>query len=157
MSDSVDHRDGQSQEADSIDEVCLITISYKGDFDLAGELCTSIDRFAAPGIEHVLVVPRSDISRFARLEAPNRRVVAVEDVLQNGYYRLPTPSRIDVGRLYRRRIREVWRGPSGLIRGWIVQQIVKLSAPAITERQVIVFADSDIVLVRPLSAGMFVD
>jgi hypothetical protein len=38
------------------------------------------------------------------------------------------------------------------VRGWIVQQIVKLSAPSYVKREVVVFADSDIVLVAPLTA-----
>jgi hypothetical protein len=137
-------------------DVCLITISYRGDFELARELCASIDRFADSDIEHVLVVPRSDLSLFSPLATGGRRLIAKEDVLSNDYTRLPLPHQIGLGP-YRRLIREIWWGPTGLVRGWIVQQIVKISAPAITNRQVIIFADSDIVLVRPLSGGLFTD
>jgi hypothetical protein len=135
-------------------EVSLITISYRGDFELARDLCASIDRFADSEIEHVLVVPRTDLSLFSPLAAGRRRLVAVEAVLPRGYVRLPLPHHIAFGP-YKRLIREIWWGPTGLVRGWIVQQILKLSAPAITRAEVIVFADSDIVLVRPLSASLF--
>jgi hypothetical protein len=134
--------------------VCLITISYRGDFELARDLCASIDQFADPEIEHVLVVPRSDLSLFSPLATGGRRLIAVEAVLPKGYTRLPLPHHISLGP-YRRLIREIWWGPTGPVRGWIVQQILKLSAPAITRRDVIAFADSDIILLRPVSASLF--
>jgi hypothetical protein len=147
-------------EADTSDVrrgFCLITISYRGDFELARDLCASIDHFADPDIEHVVLVPRSDLSLFSPLATGRRRLIAKEDVLPNGYTRLPLPHQIALGSLYKRLIREIWWGPTGVVRGWIVQQIVKMSTPAITNRDVIVFADSDIVLVRPVSASLFTD
>ena len=146
----------QARTSDLRRDVCFITISYRGDFELARDLCASIDRFADPEIEHVLVVPRSDLSLFSPLVNGSRRLIAVESVLPGGYTKLPLPRRIALGP-YRRSIREIWWGPSGLVRGWIVQQILKLSAPAITRRDVIVFADSDIVLVRPVPASLFMN
>jgi hypothetical protein len=146
---------GHAPTPDVRRQVSVITISYRGDFELARELCTSIDRFADPEIEHVLVVPRSDLALFAPLATGSRRLISKEDVLPAGYKRLPLPHQIALGSLYRRLVREIWWGPTGLVRGWIVQQIVKMSAPSITKRDVIVFADSDIVLVRPVSAGLF--
>jgi hypothetical protein len=137
--------------------VCLITISYRGDFELARDLCASIDQFADPEIEHVLVVPRSDLSLFSPLAHAGRRLIAKEDVLPEGYTKLPLPHQIALGSLYRRLVREIWWGPTGVVRGWIVQQVVKMTTPAITNRDVIVFADSDIVLVRPVSASLFTD
>jgi Family of unknown function (DUF6492) len=137
-------------------QVSLITVSYRGDLELARDLCASIDRFADPEIEHVLVVPRSDTSLFLPLITGNRRLIAVESVLPNGYVKLPLPRHIAIGS-YRRLIREIWWAPTGPVRGWIVQQILKLSAPTITRRDVVVFADSDIVLVRPVSASLFSD
>jgi hypothetical protein len=144
----------QTRTPDVRREVCLITISYRGDFELARDLCASIDRFADPDIEHVLVVPRSDLSLFLPLVTGTRRLVTVESVLPKGYVRLPLPHHIALGS-YTRLIREIWWGPTGPVRGWIVQQILKLSAPAITQRDVVVFADSDIVLVCPVSASLF--
>jgi hypothetical protein len=145
----------QADTSEADGSVCVITISYRGDFELARDLCASIDRFADPDIEHILVVPRSDLPLFTPLAYGSRRVVVVEDVLPKGYKKLPVPRQITLGRYYRRLIREVWWCPNGFVRGWIVQQILKLSAPAITRRNVIVFADSDIVLVRPVSASLF--
>ena len=150
----IDSGGKQAHTLDAHSEVCLITISYRGDFELARDLCDSIDHFADPDIEHILVVPRSDLSLFSPLVTGSRRLIAVESVLPKGYVKLPLPRHIALGP-YRRLIREIWWGPTGLVRGWIVQQILKLSAPEITRRDVVVFADSDIVLVRPLSASLF--
>jgi hypothetical protein len=129
----------------------LVTISYRGDLELARDLCASVDAFLDPAIEHVLVVPRSDKRLFAPLASPRRRIVLVEDVLPRDYHKLPLPRRINLG-LFQRRLREMWWTPRGLTRGWIIQQILKLSAPEYVRSPTIVFADSDIVLVAPLTA-----
>lgn len=132
------------------DDVAVVTVSYRGDLELAGDLCRSIDTFLAQGAEHILIVPRSDMALFEAFARPGRRVLAVESVLPRGYVQLPAPRTLRIGS-YERRIREIWVGPGGVVRGWIVQQILKLSAPAFTDREILVFADSDIVLVAPLT------
>lgn len=129
----------------------LITVSYRGDLELARDLCASVDTFLDDRVEHVLVVPRSDEQLFAPLRSVRRRIVLVEDVLPRDYRKLPLPQRIRVGP-FRRRLREMWWTPRGVVRGWIIQQVLKLSAPAYTDSPVLVFADSDVVLIAPLSA-----
>jgi hypothetical protein len=52
---------------------------------------------------------------------------------------------------FSRRFREMWLTPVGLMRGWIMQQIVKLSSDTVTTADIIVFADSDLVFVAPLT------
>jgi hypothetical protein len=133
-------------------DVAVVTVSYRGDFELARDLCRSVDRLLEHGAEHILIVPRADLELFAALAGERRRIVTVERVLPRGYVQLPAPRTIRIGP-FQRRIREIWAGPGGLVRGWIVQQIVKLSAPSFTDREVVVFADSDIVLVAPLTVA----
>ncbi|UUZ60410.1 DUF6492 family protein [Nocardioides sp. B-3] len=130
--------------------MAVVTVSYRGDLELARDLCLSMDRFLAEGAEHIPVVPRGDLALFEPLAGGRRRIVTVESVLPRGYMQLPAPRRIRIGP-FDRRIREIWTGPGGVVRGWIIQQILKLSAPSFTDRELIVFADSDIVLVAPLS------
>ena len=134
------------------EQVSLVTVSYRGDLELAAELCRSVDRFLDKRAEHVLVVPRSDASIFSQFKNDQRRIVVMEDVLPAGYRKLPSPRQIRIGSLYRKRLREMWLTPTGIVRGWIIQQIVKLSAPSYTRNDIIVFADSDIVLTAPLTA-----
>jgi hypothetical protein len=131
-------------------DAAVVTVSYRGDLELARDLCLSVDRFLAPEAEHILVVPRADLALFAPLGGGRRRIVTVESVLPRGYVQLPAPRSVRIGP-FRRRIREIWAGPGGVTRGWIIQQIVKLSAPSFTDREIVVFADSDIVLVAPLT------
>jgi hypothetical protein len=131
----------------------LVTVSYRGDLELAKELCSSVDAYLASDAEHVLVVPRRDLALFRPLATPQRRVIAVEEVLPRDYHRLPVPYEIGAGP-FRRRIRELWFTPAGVVRGWIIQQIIKLSAPSYTRAETIVFADSDIVLVAPFPSRM---
>jgi len=132
-------------------DMSLITVSYRGDFALARELCASVDRFVAPDIEHVLVVPKSDASLFAPLARMHRRLVLVEEVLPRDFIRAFPSFTVKLGPLFERRLREMWLTPRGPVRGWIIQQIVKLSSDRATTRDVILFADSDLEFVRPLT------
>jgi hypothetical protein len=129
-------------------DVALLTVSYRGDLELARDLCASVDAHVDPAIEHVLLVPERDASLFANLATGRRRLVAIESILPSGFSRLPTPYRIELKPFFSKRIREIWATPKGLVRGWIIQQIVKLSAHRATNAPAIVFADSDIVFVR---------
>ncbi|WP_051191952.1 DUF6492 family protein [Microbacterium luticocti] len=131
-------------------QASMVTISYRGDLALATALCRSADRYLDDRIEHVLVLPRVDVPRFTPLVTDRRRIVALEDVLPPGYRRMPLPQRIHVGP-WQRRIREMWWTPAGPARGWIVQQIAKLAVPGYVRAETIVFADSDIELVAPLT------
>jgi hypothetical protein len=136
-------------------DVSLLTVSYRGDLELARDLCASVDRFWMEGAEHILVVPEADRPLFEDLAGPHRRVVTVESVLPKGYVQLPAPRRVRLGPLDWR-IREIWAYPGGVVRGWIVQQVIKLASPSFTDREVIVLADSDIVLVAPVTIDRLV-
>lgn len=118
----------------------LITCSYAPDRDRCGVLCASVDRFVEPGMEHVLVVPRRDVELFAPLVNDRRRIVVAEDLLPRWLVRAP-------------RSRRWWLTPfTPPVRGWIVQQVIKLSLPAAVETPVLIFADSDVVFVKPFGS-----
>jgi len=134
----------------------LVTVSYRGDLRLAKELCASIDRFVDETIEHVLIVPASDFALFSGLATERRRIVTVETVLPASFRRVMRSFRLQVGPLSKR-FREMWLTPSGLIRGWIIQQIVKLSSDAATNADIIVFADSDLFFIAPLTMDHLVN
>jgi hypothetical protein len=116
----------------------LITPTYRPDHARAVSLCQSADKFLDPAFEHVLIVPKRDMELFAPLASARRRIVTVESILPWWIFRSP------VGKKW-------WISLRTLpIRGWILQQIVKLSAPLVTQADVLVFADSDVTFVRPL-------
>lgn len=132
-------------------QASLITPSFRGDLELAQALCDSIDRHVDPAIDHILVVPRRDVPLFANLSNHRRRVQPEEDLLPRSFVRLPLPKKIQLGPWFHKRLRTLWLTPYGLVRGWMLQQILKLSATEISPRDIYVFADSDTVFVRPFS------
>lgn len=131
-------------------DVSLITVSYRGDYALAGELCASVEAYVPADIEHVLVVPRADVALFLPLKTARRRIVLVEDLLPPSWRQLPIPSRIQTP-FGTWRPRSFWVTPQGFMRGWVLQQIIKLSCDIATPRSTLVFADSDVMFVRPFT------
>lgn len=122
----------------------IVTPSYAGDAERARHLCASVDEFVSADIEHVLVVPQLDIAHFKDLESNRRRIVLTEDVLPNWFVRAPF--------IHHWYSREIWLTPFSLpVRGWILQQILKLSVPDFIDCEAIVFADSDVMFVRPFA------
>jgi hypothetical protein len=117
----------------------MITCSHAPDLVRCQRLCASVDEFVEPEIRHTLVVPRRDLALFRPLQNQRRRVMAVQDVVPGNHRQLPFVNRL-------------WVASQGLpIRGWIMQQITKLSANFITDAELLVFADSDLQFVRPFN------
>jgi hypothetical protein len=114
----------------------IITPSFAPDFERCQLLAESVLRHAAPHVEHCIVVDRNDERLFSRLRSPRTRIVCKEDVLPRWLRRLPVQSKW-------------WLNLKGLpVRGWIIQQITKLSAPEISDADTFLFLDSDAFLVR---------
>jgi hypothetical protein len=121
----------------------VVTPSYRGDFERCEVLCASFDAFAGPEFHHQVIVPRRDLSLFRGLRSARREVFCVEEVL---------PARV----LHLGGRKEWWLlGFRHLRRGWLVQQLVKVAAARDGGVDAVVFADSDIVFVRPLTASHF--
>ena len=116
----------------------IITCSYGPDLERARHLCASVDKYVDPSIRHTLIVPAKDRDQFRPLENRRRDVQVVQDVVPGNFRALPPG-------------RQAWVHKWGLpIRGWIMQQITKLSANRATDAELIMFADSDLRFVRPL-------
>lgn len=130
----------------------VITPSYHNDYELLVDLCASLDQFLRVDFKHIVIVPRVDLPLFAALAGPRRSVLAEEDLLRPyGFYKIPFFKRIRIPGLIDKKIREQWyRRGAGRINGWVIQQLLKLSAPALTDSELILFADSDNLLFRPL-------
>ena len=122
--------------------LALITCSYGPDFDRCKRLCGTIDRWIDPGHEHVLIVPKSDLPLFSPLSSKRRRIVSVEDTVPGKFIQLPFTKKWWIGYL-------AW--PT---RGWVMQQITKLSAGFVTTAENLIFVDSDIQFIRPLNPEM---
>ena len=71
-------------------------------------------------------------------------MTAIEDVIPPGYHKMPLS-------------KKWWysRAAGFPAKGWLVQQLVKLSAARVLEEPVLVFMDSDVRFVRPVNPAMF--
>lgn len=120
-------------------DIALFTCSYGPDFERCRRLCVSVDQHVADKYEHVVVVPRRDLDRFASLASSRRRVLSTESILPSKYIQLPFTNKW-------------WIDSRGWpIRGWIMQQLTKMSACFATEATLIMHVDSDIQFIRDLN------
>lgn len=93
-------------------------------------------------IEHCIIVPRRDYRLFSDLQNVRRRVVTTEEVVPGGFRHLPLA-------------RKMWLSPDAWpVRGWIMQQITKLSASFAVDTELLLFADSDLEFIRVLNGAL---
>lgn len=122
----------------------VVTPTYAPDLELFSDLHESVLRCFPDDVRHVVVVNESDIPSFRRFEGPRCLVVGVRDVLPRSVFPLP--------------FTKLWmnvRRPVPPLRGWILQQLVKLAIGQQLPERVIVLADSDLVFIRPATASTF--
>jgi hypothetical protein len=115
----------------------IITPSYALDFERCRLLAESVCGRVGPDVAHYIIVERRDERLFQALRGPRTHVVAKQSILPWWVHQVPFSSRW-------------WLSLKGLpLRGWIVQQIVKLSVDAVTRAEVCIFMDSDTLLLKP--------
>ncbi|MGF1536444.1 MAG: DUF6492 family protein [Elainellaceae cyanobacterium] len=120
----------------------FITPSYAPDFERCKLLCWSIKQFVFPKIKHYIIVDRQDFSLFQTLADANTTILIKEDILPNWIKRVPFSNK-----------KNIWLNLKGfqsgswLIRGWLIQQIIKLAAAQYIEQDVLVFLDSDVAFI----------
>lgn len=126
----------------------IVTPSHGGDLPRFRRLADSITRWADPAMPHMVVVPGRDMPLFRPLAGPRTTLLADEDLLPTRFHRLPRwlnplPSRRDLF---------VTPGIWIPVRGWVIQQLVKFAAALAAPSEEVVFIDSDVILIRPLTA-----
>lgn len=129
--------------------VAFVTPSYRLDRDRCALLSRSLEA-CAPSFEHWIIVDRGDLQLFRSLRNHRTHVVAKEEVLPVWIRRLDT---LKIG------LRSnVWLQARGLpIRGWLLQQFIKLAVAEKLTADVLVHVDSDVVFLRPFSESSVVD
>jgi hypothetical protein len=127
-----------------VSQMVVVTPTYAPDLDLFSDLHESVLRWFPTDVRHLAVVNDSDVTLFRRFEGPRCRVISVGDVLPRSVRALP------VGKLWVN-----LRRPVPPLRGWIIQQLVKLAVAEQTPERVIVLADSDLVFIRPITLDTF--
>jgi hypothetical protein len=129
--------------------VAFVTVSYGPDRDRCALLSRSLEEFAPSG-EHLVVVDRADLPLFRALRNKRTTLVATEEVLPLWLRRL------DLRRVGVRS--NLWIQARGRpVRGWLVQQLVKLALAEELTADVLIHADSDVVLMRPFRISSVTD
>jgi Family of unknown function (DUF6492) len=113
----------------------VVTPTFVPDLARCELLAESMDR-KVPDVPHYLVVDRRDRAAFSHLQRGRRRIIESEEILGKWIKRLP-------GR------KGYWlslKAPP--VRGWILQQILKIGAIDVIDERTIVFCDSDTAFFR---------
>lgn len=125
-------------------DLAVITPTYRPDAEMFADLHRSVLQFTSDDTVHHVVVPARDRGLFARHEGPRCRVWTSSELLPPRYVGVP-----------RANLHVNLRRPWPPVRGWVMQQAVKLAAAGQVDADVVLLADSDVVLVRPVRTDRF--
>ncbi|MEM9120860.1 MAG: DUF6492 family protein [Cyanobacteria bacterium P01_F01_bin.56] len=114
----------------------MITPSFAGDYEQFALLAHTVERHIPETVTHYVLVPRDDYAKFRRFQSKRTRVLIEDEFLPAWAQGLLTVNR------YRITTRTL------PIRGWILQQMLKLSAPAFAPEDVYLYVDSDVAFLR---------
>jgi len=126
-----------------VTNIAVITPSYALDFELCRDLNTSVLEHTPSSTIHHIITPRRDLALFSSLRGPRTIISPVNQFLPRQFLTLP---------------RNLWlnvRRPFPPIRGWIMQQLVKMQAAAQIDAEMLLLADSDVLFIRPVTATTF--
>jgi hypothetical protein len=123
---------------DDMDDLAVLTPSYRGDASLFADLHRSVLSNTAHSVVHHVLVPPSDAHLFREYEGARCRVWTHRDLLPRYYLSIPRASGLTLN------LRRPWPP----VRGWVVQQIMKIAAAAAIDARAVLIVDSDAVLVR---------
>ena len=123
----------------------VITPSFAPDFQLCADLHRSVLDSSPDSVHHHIIVPRQDLKLFGRLAGPRTHIHCEAELLPRSF--VPVPLSKFTVNLCR---------PFPPVRGWILQQVLKLAAVAASEDDVVLLVDSDIEFLRPFAVETFV-
>ena len=124
--------------------MAIVTPSFAADFELCSDLHRSVLDNCPSAVDHHIIVPRRDLKLFSRLAGPRTHIRCEADFLPRSFVRLPHSK--FTANLVR---------PFPPVRGWILQQVVKLAAVAASDDDVVLLVDSDIEFVQPFKVETF--
>jgi hypothetical protein len=121
-----------------VDDLAVLTPSFRGDAGLFADLHGSVLANTDNSVVHHVVAPPSDAHLFRECEGPRCRVWTHRDFLPRYCVSVPYASGLTLS------LRRPWPP----VRGWIVQQIVKIAGTAALDARAVLVVDSDAVLLR---------
>ena len=125
-------------------QLAVITPSYAPDFELCRDLNESVLAYTPQSVVHHIIVPGRDLKLFSRLQGPRTEVLPVNELLPKHMVALPRAN--------------MWLNmhrPVPPVRGWVMQQVLKLQAATLIDAEILLLIDSDVLLVRPVTAETF--
>lgn len=132
----------------------ILTCSMARDIELFELLAESIDRFVPEHVQHRVVVPASDVAAFARFSNMRRQIVSQDNALPfkvRAFPKILTRLSPFVGTLRR----PLYLAPGrNVVRGWVLQQILKIEKTRVLDADVVLHVDSDVFFVRPFDTDM---
>ena len=125
-------------------DLAVVTPSYAPDLELFADLRRSVLEYFPGDVTHFVIVPRRDVDAFARFRGPRCEVVQESALVPRHVLKVPrTGFYVNA------------RRPLPPIRGWVVQQLLKLASVQLVTANTIVLVDSDVVFVRPVDQDTF--
>jgi len=128
----------------TLPQMTILTPSFAPDFELCADLNRSVLDFFPGTVEHHIVVPRNDMQVFRPLSNQRTHIRCEAECLPASFVRVPF-GKLTVNLTH----------PFPPIRGWILQQLIKLAVAAESTDDVIILVDSDIEFLRPTGVEAF--
>jgi hypothetical protein len=139
-------------------DLAIITCSMASDREFFSLLVDSMEQYVDSEIMHYVIVPKADVMSFKEFEGARRQVISQEEILSTQLYSLSPLTRwasVVVPSL--RRPLYITRNGS-FVRGWIVQQYLKIEMARRCSAAAIMHVDSDAFFVRKFCAeNAFID
>ncbi|WP_347107488.1 DUF6492 family protein [Paenarthrobacter sp. S56] len=126
--------------------LAIVTPSYLPDLELCRDLNRSVLELTGPDVVHHIIVPAKDLRSFSGLRGSRTEVHDGREFLPRSFVKTPGLN--------------IWinaERPWPPIRGWIIQQIIKLSVVATLDVRGALLLDSDSVLIRKVSLDTFME
>ena len=115
----------------------IVTPSFYEDYERCLLLVDSVRRYLPATMHHFIIVAKDDLELFRSTAGPRTHILVQEDLIPDDFLRVP----------FSRKWRVSWRTLP--IRGWIWQQMVKLSIASRIDADAYMIMDSDCFFVRP--------
>jgi hypothetical protein len=126
----------------------IVTPSYKLDYDQCVLMCESVDAFVQGDWHHYIIVNKVDLQLFSHLTSSRRTVLLNSDVLPPWLHYIGKLGKVRSGSMW-----FSWR--TGIIFGWHLQQITKMSMASYLKEDVLLIIDSDIIVAREIKLDNF--
>ncbi|MGN6616910.1 MAG: DUF6492 family protein [Ilyomonas sp.] len=111
----------------------IITPSYVKDFERCKLLVETKKKFLKEKVAQYIVINKSDIGLFKQLESSDTKLLIKQKILPWWIIKLPLLVKN----------KTVWVSLKGkLLRGWIVQQMIKLAVAEYVNEDILVYMDS---------------